>query len=171
MTTVVRIKGPRRTGLKGERLDVQHGDLDALLAQEPDDVGADPAGPARDEDHLLAPPVVLVVGPVVEHAARVVAAEPADQADHEEGLDAGEGLLVEDGQVLALLGQAGEQEDGQREERVEGGLGEGAHDRVHLEALAGQQPVVHRHGGVLCCAVLVCTVCWARGVSIKYDSQ
>lgn len=98
----------------------------------------DTARSSRNQHDLFAPPIVLVICPVVENASGVVAAEPADQTDDEEGSDAGEGRLVEDGQVLALFGESSEQKDGQCEEGIECSLGQGSHDRIHFEALTGQ---------------------------------
>jgi len=55
---------------------------------------------------------------------------------------------VQDAQVLALLSVPREQDQRQEERRVEGRVADEPDDGVHLEPLAGEEAVVHRHLGI-----------------------
>lgn len=61
--------------------------------------------PASDQDYFLLLPVIPVTLPVIQDAPGVPAVQPSDETEVEEELDAGEGPVVEYGEVLTLLGE------------------------------------------------------------------
>jgi len=132
---------------KGHGLDVQHDNFHPPLGQQLDHMAADAAGAARDEHDLLGP-VVAVGGPVVQHLVREPVVGDAQGAEPEQRLEPREGRRVQDAQVLALLGVPREQDQRQEERRVEGRVADEPDDRVHLEPLAWEEAVVHRHLGM-----------------------
>jgi hypothetical protein len=140
----------RLTGSKGHGLDVEDDDGDALLLEELDDAGADARSAASDEDNLTRP-VILVRDPIVARLLSQPLAGGARDGEVEEGPEPAEGGGVEDGEVLALLCEAGEQQDGQKKSRVEGGVANNLKHRVGAEALAGDETLVHRHLQSSCC--------------------
>ena len=141
------------TGWVGQGLDVQNRHLDAPLGEELHDMPADAAGASRDDDDLPRP-VVLVFDPVVQHAPREVVVDPPEQAKRKQRLEARVGRGVQDGQVLALLGVFGQQQQRQDELRVERCVADDLEHRVALEALAGEEAIVHRH--CKSCAQVMC---------------
>ena len=155
-------KGWWPTGGKGHGLDVEDDDGDALLLEQPDNGGADAARTAGDNDNLPGP-VVGVVDPVVADAVGEPAADGAGEGDVEEAGQAAVGDGVQDGQVLALLGVAGEQQQGEEDAGVEGGGADDLEDDVEAEALAGEEASVHRHGGWVMVVVIVVVVMVVRG--------
>lgn len=133
-------------GREGQGLDVEDHDGDAALREELDDVAADAAGATGDEDDLLGP-VVLVGSPVVHDFVGEPVVEQPERADGQESLEPVEGRGVEDREVLAALGEARQKDEREDQPWVEGCVADDLENRVHLEALAGEEAIVHRHLG------------------------
>lgn len=132
------------TGRVSQGLDIQHHDLDVPFGQQLDNLATDTASAACYDDDLLRP-VILVVDPVVQDLSREVVVDPPDKAKHQKLLEAGVGQWVEDGPVLALLSVLGQEKQRENELRVERRVADDFEDRVSLEALAGEETVVHGH--------------------------
>ena len=122
---------------------------------------ADAAGASRDDDDLPRP-VVLVLDPVVQHAPREVVVDPPEQAKRKQRLEARVGRGVQDGQVLALLGVFGQQQQRQDQLRVERCVADDLEHRVALEALAGEEAIVHRHCKSCCSSDVWWVMCEGR---------
>jgi hypothetical protein len=75
------------TGWVGQGLDVQHRNLYAPLGQQLDDLAANAARPAGDDDDFPGP-VILVVDPVVHDFAREVVVDPPDEPKDQQLLEA-----------------------------------------------------------------------------------
>lgn len=132
------------TGSIGHALHVNDDNLDAKLVKQLDHGAANAAGAARHDDNLSRP-VVAIIGPVIARLVRKPARDGARQAQVQQRLDAAKRLFVENGHVVAALGVAREQHQGQQQRRVEGRPGDELEDGGGVDALAGQESVVHRH--------------------------
>jgi hypothetical protein len=108
------------TGLEGHWDNIQNDNLDSPLGQELNNLPTDAASTTSDQNHLLIPPV-LVGSPVIQRLAVQVAIDPADDAERKQNLNPLECLLVEDGEVAALLGVASEEDEWEGESWVEEG--------------------------------------------------
>jgi hypothetical protein len=102
------------------------------------------ASAARDDDDLLRP-VILVVDPVVQDLSREPVVGPPNEAKDQKLLKTRVGQRVEDGPILALLCVLGQQKQWENYVRVERRVADDFEDRVPLEALAGEETVVHGH--------------------------
>ena len=134
----------RLTGGVAHGLDVEDDDGDALFLEQPDNGTTNAARAAGDDDNLLGP-VIAVVDPVVADAVREPAANGSGEGDVEELGQTTVGDGMQDGQVLALLGVAGEQQQREEEARVEGGGADDLEDDVKAEALAGEEAGMDGH--------------------------
>lgn len=105
---------------------------------------------SRHQHDLPPAPIILVRHAIIEHARRVPATQPADEANVEQSAHALEGYMVQNGEILAALGQAREEEQRAGEEGVEGGGGDEPHDTIRVEPFAGEKAVVHWHCGGCC---------------------
>lgn len=101
-----------------ELLDVQHGDLDALLSKQLHDDLANAVGAARHDDDFLAPHV-RVAGPVVGDAVAEPGADSVVQAEHEQRLQVLERGRVARSKAAAIERVFGCQEQRQRDQRVQ----------------------------------------------------
>ena len=110
-----------RWSLESHRNHIQNNDLDAALSQELDNLASDSTSASGDHDDLLGPDVV-VLDAIVKGLLVEVGINLADQAEIEEELDALEGFLVEDGEIRALLCEAGEEDEWESEGWVEEGV-------------------------------------------------
>lgn len=133
-----------RTSIISQRLDIQHHNGNTLLSKQLNDLPTDTTS-ASSDDHDLAAPVIFVLDPVVEHAVGEVIVHQASDAQPAEGLDATVGERVEDGQVLALLSVPRQEDQGEKELRVESRVADYGQDGVRFEPFAGEVAVVEGH--------------------------
>ena len=129
---------------KGHGLNIEHHNCNTPLLEHLYNGAPYPPSAARHEHNLLFP-VIPVAGPVVAYAIGEPRADPAGEGEVEEVMEATGGGGVQDGGVLALLGEAGQEDEGQEEGRVEGRLADYGQDAVCREALAGDEAFVERH--------------------------
>lgn len=108
-------------------------------------MAANASGASSDHDDLLAAPVILVRLPIVQGPVRQPAIEPAGDTKEEQGAHAGEGRVVQDGEVLAARGEAGGQQESSGKEGVEGNVAKQLDNDIAFEPLAGDETIVHRH--------------------------
>lgn len=126
----------------GGRLDVEDGDADGEGGEELDDLLADAVAAAGYDDELFVAPVVGVVGPVVGDGAVEPAAYSVGEAEVEEGLEVPHSAGVEGGGILAFCGIAGEKEEREREDGIEGCCLEETAERVNCDAWAAEKQML-----------------------------
>lgn len=122
-----------RTCFKGHRNDIQHHNLRSPLRKELHDLSTN-ATSSSGNDHNFAIPIILIVCPVVQDPSVEVRADPSEDAIVEELAESREGGRMVEGEVGAALREAGGEEEGEREEWVEGGTLDEASDGVGGEA-------------------------------------
>jgi hypothetical protein len=83
------------------RLDVQDRDLNAAVPEELRDLSSDPATPAREDDNLPVP-VVLVCEAIVENALIEPCVYAADDGERSEDLKSPEGFWMVEGCSLTF---------------------------------------------------------------------
>jgi hypothetical protein len=116
-------------------LDIEHGDLDALLGQQVHDNLANTIAATRDNDDLAAPDIGIA-GPIVDDAVAEPRADLGRQAKRERRLQVLERRRILPGKRAALGCVLGEQQQRQRQGRVKRRELEEASDRVPSDTWA-----------------------------------
>lgn len=137
-------EGRELTVAARQRLHVQHHHRRAQLLEAPHNGVADAAGAARHQ-HDLAAPDVTVRRPVVAHALRQPPAHRPRQRHPEQRAQPPKRRRVQNGQVLAALGEARQQQRRQQQRRVERRVADQPQHHVGAEALARDETLVKRH--------------------------